>query len=395
MTALSPQAPLLPLESLVLPADLDGHAGANRASTGCQVRASNDLEAIGAWLSRVRHSPTTFQAYRKEAERLLLWALIERGRPLSSLQHEDLVAYESFLANPTPAERWVCPGGQRRPRNHPLWRPFAGALSPSSVQLAMRTLAALFSWLVGARYLEANPLMLRSRRRSTNLPGARVRFLDRDAWTQICRSIEEIPQEEIPPAADKARARWLVSLFYLTGLRISEAVKARMGDFSKEVDRDGSTRWWLQVTGKGSKVRRVPATPQLMAELGRYRISLGLPEQPSFSEDWMAIQPLRGALSSEPLTRAALHNAFKAIFDRAAERSAREAGAAQAEHLRQASAHWLRHTAGTRMSEVLPLQDVRETLGHSSLNTTSLYVHTEEHQRYDAALQVRLDWPMP
>ncbi|HQC72886.1 MAG TPA: integrase, partial [Candidatus Competibacteraceae bacterium] len=100
--------PLERLQLLQLPAALDGHAGGNRAGPDvvCQLAAGNDLEAIQVWLAEFHDSPQTLRAYRKEAERLLLWALLERGKPLSSLTREDCLLYEAFLADPQPHARW-------------------------------------------------------------------------------------------------------------------------------------------------------------------------------------------------------------------------------------------------------------------------------------------------
>ncbi|MCK9381796.1 MAG: hypothetical protein M0P95_12135 [Sulfuritalea sp.] len=44
-----------------------------------------------------------------------------------------------------------------------------------------------------------------------------------------------------------------------------------MGDFFCRRDNDGEERWWLEITGKGDKIRLVPATNELMVELARYR----------------------------------------------------------------------------------------------------------------------------
>src|SRR6185312_17013269 len=92
--------------------------------------------------------------YRKEAERLILWAIVERGRALSSLTTEDAVAYRAFLRRPGPRGRWV---GPPRPRTAPDWRPFAGNLSPRSAAYALSVLGALFRWLIEKRYVLANP----------------------------------------------------------------------------------------------------------------------------------------------------------------------------------------------------------------------------------------------
>jgi hypothetical protein len=58
-----------------------------------QIAADQDLDAIRAWLSRFVDTKTTFENYRKEAERLLLWSVVEMRKPLSSLTHEDCLRY--------------------------------------------------------------------------------------------------------------------------------------------------------------------------------------------------------------------------------------------------------------------------------------------------------------
>jgi integrase/recombinase XerD len=69
-----------PLDALVIRAVLDGRDGRNRA-TGqqAQIAATTDLDALRAWLARFTDTKTTFENYRKEAERLLLWAIVQLG----------------------------------------------------------------------------------------------------------------------------------------------------------------------------------------------------------------------------------------------------------------------------------------------------------------------------
>ncbi len=137
-----------PLEQLRLPLALSGAAGSNRApATATRIAATDDLAAVTAWLARYTDSAATLSAYRREVERLILWAVLQLGKPLSSLTHEDLLVYERFLAAPQPAARWVLTGSKKLARSHPDWRPFAGPLSPASVRHALVILNALFAWL--------------------------------------------------------------------------------------------------------------------------------------------------------------------------------------------------------------------------------------------------------
>ncbi|HBU0427245.1 TPA: integrase, partial [Klebsiella pneumoniae] len=74
----------------------------------CTLNATNDYEAVQAWLA-LHETVATQRAYRKEAARLILWAIVERGRALSSLTTDDAIAYRAFVRHPTPRERWVGP----------------------------------------------------------------------------------------------------------------------------------------------------------------------------------------------------------------------------------------------------------------------------------------------
>uniref|UniRef100_UPI0038BB0B80 hypothetical protein n=1 Tax=Paraburkholderia aspalathi TaxID=1324617 RepID=UPI0038BB0B80 len=96
--------------------------------TASVLRAGNDYEAIQAGLS-LHESPATQCAYRKEAERRLLWAIVERSCALSSLTTDDAVVYRAFLRRPSPRPRWV---GPPRPCSSPKWRPFANGLEAAS-----------------------------------------------------------------------------------------------------------------------------------------------------------------------------------------------------------------------------------------------------------------------
>ncbi|MCY0854993.1 hypothetical protein OMK73_15470 [Cupriavidus sp. D39] len=81
---------LVPLERMALPDALSGERGNNRAASFPYVRARHDLEAVRAYLAGFAGQEATQRAYRLELERLLLWAIAERGVTLSSLAAEDL-----------------------------------------------------------------------------------------------------------------------------------------------------------------------------------------------------------------------------------------------------------------------------------------------------------------
>ena len=283
--------------------------------------------------------------------------------------------------------------GRKVARADPAWRPFAGPLSPASERQAFVILNTLFAWLVNAGYLAGNPLSL-SRQRARKAKPRVTRFLEDDLWQAVKTSIDAMPRDTAREQEHYARVRWLISLLYLMGLRISEVVSNPMGGFFRRRDREGQDRWWLAITGKGDKERLLPATTELMAELTRYRRHCGLAALPYSGEATPLLLPIGG--THRPLTRGGVHLIIKQVFDNAVGhlQSTGEAHERATERLRQASAHWLRHTTGSRMMDgQVDLRYVRDNLGHESISTTSQYLHADDDDRHRATeAGLRLNW---
>jgi site-specific recombinase XerD len=259
---------LIPWERLVVPDDVDGSRGTFRApQASCALDASNDYQAVNAWLS-LHESAATQRAYRKEAERLILWAIVERGRALSSLTTEDAIAYRAFLRHPGPRARWV---GAPQPRLSPAWRPFAGELSARSAAYALSVLNALYRWLIEQRYVLANPFA------GVKVRGSRPAQLDTShAFTEHEWKLLRVVADGLEwsygwsePAAQ--RLRFMLDFAYATGLRISELVGARLG----AVDSDAHGDTWIGVVGKGHKAGKVVLPPLARAALDRYLVQRG------------------------------------------------------------------------------------------------------------------------
>ncbi|UUZ66523.1 tyrosine-type recombinase/integrase (plasmid) [Polaromonas sp. P1-6] len=383
---------LVRLDELAIPAHLDGHCGRNRATSPGQLAATDDRGAVLAWLARYADSPATLASYRKEAERLLLWCTLQHGVALSDLTHEDLLVYQRFLADPQPAERWVMAPGQKPGRDSPLWRPFAGPLGASSQRQALSILNAMLSWLVEAGYLAGNPLALSRRKRRMAAPRV-SRFLPMEHWEVVKATIEAMPVVSEREKLHASRCRWLFSLLYIGGLRVSEICGTPMGGFFSRRSADGRERWWLEVTGKGGQTRLVPATGELMSEIIRYRIMCGLSPLPPEGDETPLVRPLIGP--NKPVARSAIHEIVKGVFRESAARLRRQGPEfeAAAAHLEQASTHWMRHTAGIHLSGKADLKVVRDNLGHANISTTSIYLHSEDDARHDATAAVhRVDW---
>lgn len=160
---------LVPLDKLLVPSHLDGRDGRNRAPRACcALEAATDLDALRAWLASGARTgqagralrAATARSYRKEAERLMLWCVLEQEKALSSLGAEDLEAYFRFLA--APPAHWCGPRHGQRWTS--LWRPVEGPLSAAAIQQSRTILGGLFRFLVEWGWLVDTPLPASLRR---------------------------------------------------------------------------------------------------------------------------------------------------------------------------------------------------------------------------------------
>ena len=358
-----------------MPHEVDGSQGTFRAPrASCVLSATNDYEAVQAWLS-MHEAPATKSAYRKEAEPLMLWAIIERGRALSSLTIEDAIAYRGFLRRPTPRERWV---GPSRPRSSPEWRPFAGPLSARSTSYALSVLGAMYRWLIEQRYMLANPfsgIKVRGVSRTAPLPTTHV-FADGE-WA-LLRTVADALEWSYgwePPAAQ--RLRFVLDFAYATGLRASELIGATLGAI--ETDAHGDR--WLHVIGKGGKAGKVVLPPLACMALDCYLVQRGLP---TTAAHWKPNTCLVGSLepnSEAGITGARLWNVMRRFFLQAAT-VLEKRNPVVAEKLRRASPHWMRHSHATHaLANGAELLSVRDNLRHASISTTSIYLHSDDVKR--------------
>lgn len=287
---------IVPLERFVLPGKWDGSNGANRAPLARNLTgASNDYRTIQAWLAARGASPHTTRAYRKEAERLLLWAIFERGAALASLLVDDCVQYRDWLAalgrTPPDQWRWHLPqSAWIAPRNaerlSPAWRPFDGPLSPASQQQARVILQALFQWLTDQRYLDANPWKgvakqarphpdqattdeadLESLTAHASAIDIRDRALSQSQWDAVLAYVQSQPD-----SLGRARLHFVLTFAYGTGLRTAELVSAVTGALRRYTSADGPSYDMLLVRGKGRKIRSVPMPSAVMTALSDYLV---------------------------------------------------------------------------------------------------------------------------
>ncbi len=382
---------IVPLERFVLPPGLGTAQGRTPAGAG-GLAAANDLEAVQAWLAQWPAGTHTWRAYRKEAERFLLWALLSRRKALASLGKDDCAAYRDFLA--APGADWT--GPRHAQRNADAWRPFEGPLGPCSRRLALVAVRALCGWLARHRYLDANPwdglgsaYTVSTASAADTAGPAPLRALDRHQWSRVQAWLAR--GSAAPPSPAHLRLRFTLELACQTGLRLSELVACRVGWLRRGADANGRPAWSLQVPGAGGEPRQVPLPGPAVAAMQGYFASRALdPGLLGNPPDTPLIAQLG---RNGPLSPARLYEVLVHGFQRcAAEWMALDRQAA--ETIREASTHWLRHTHGLHaVAHGVSRGVLQARLGHKSRAATARYARHHHAPASPAQPATGLDGP--
>lgn len=393
---------LVPLERIAVPHRLSGAAGTNRTAMFPYIQAPHDLAAVRAYLSRYAGQDATQRAYRRELERLLLWAIVERRIALSSMQVEDCEAYKAFLASPSAAF-----SGPPVSRASGRWRPFGpGGLSLDSQLYAVRTIRAAFEWLVKVRYLAGNPWAAvvdpKPVKRAKRLQVGRA--LPFDLWTRARATLADESEGAGPQAPRWRAARALLLLMGDAGLRIAEASAASRDALELHpADGEIPPTWELRVIGKRRKERFVPISGTCIDALRAHWRDRGLdfdapagagpadvalvaplviPRTPRAREKFVhddgdGASPRAAAGYSVRGARGLVQWAIGQLLEKMPDLSEPDR-----RRLAALSPHAFRHTFGTQsVATDVPLDVVQQLLGHASLQTTSVYVTAEEKRR--------------
>ena len=389
-----------PLEDIHLPPELDGSQGINRApAAGCALNAANDLEAIRIWLNARAGNPNTFGNYRKEAERFLLWCLVEKRTALASIRAGDAAEYLRWLENlgrldekafaakwRAPQSKWLGPKNVQRTEGG--WRPFNGPLSVASRRNAIVVVRQLFNFLKKTGYLIFNPFD----QVSPKVPllkgeGAPQAFADRsltpEQWSAVVSRLDLLPE-----GWPRERMKLILMLGKSLGMRASEMLDARASWITTR--RIGfRERRAIEIVGKGSKVRRLPLNDEqvdiiqcALQARGIAGIAACDPETP------LLVNLGRGRHPHGSMSRSGLYRILESFFDAVANDLA-QTNPMDAAKLRASSTHWLRHTFAVTALSKMSVNVVQAAMGHASVATTGRYLSPEEEKMSEAMAEMK------
>ncbi|MCK5824272.1 MAG: tyrosine-type recombinase/integrase [Ichthyobacteriaceae bacterium] len=149
---------------------------------------------------------------------------------------------------------------------------------------------------------------------------------------------------------DCVRDKLLISIFYNTGIRLSELIGIKL----KDVDYSNSQ---LRVLGKRNKERIIPISAQLISEIEKY----------AFWRDDIEVVEGNFALfitkNGKELYSSLVYRVINSYLSKVTKKVKR-------------SPHIIRHTFATHLLDAgADLNSIKELLGHSSVVATQIYTH--------------------
>lgn len=216
-----------------------------------------------------------------------------------------------------------------------------GGLSEQYINHHIYALKVFFSWLEQTGQIRENPMSVMKFKSPS--PNHRKPFTKREikALFNACETIKE---------------RALLHLFYSCGLRRTEAVRLNTRDihFKQKI---------LYVReGKGAKRRAVPMTEKVSQELEAYYLQ-ERNEPNAKDQNAFMLNKTGTRMSGNSYNRRLKQIAVRTDIKRAI------------------SLHYLRHSIATHLLESgLPVEYVRDFLGHSHLEATQIYVKVHQKQ---------------
>ncbi len=369
-----------------------------------------DYRQANEFIFSYRGSQATFNAYRREVERLLQWSAHIVKKPLPEFKRQDIECFIEFCQQPPTewiglkkCDRFIKKDDTRVP--NPNWRPFVAtvskaayregqkpdknrySLSEKALQATFAILGSFFNYLIQEDHIGHNPIsQVRQKskflRKTTRRP---IRRLSELQWAYVIETVEQMAGEN----TEHERTLFMMNALFAMYLRISELASSdrwqpQMGHFIR--DSDGN--WWFYTVGKGNKERQVAVSDSMLEALKRYRASRQLPLLPSIGETTPLIPKNKGkgAITSTRQIRDVVQMCFDATIDRLKQDNFIE----EASQLQAATVHWLRHTGISEDVKHRPREHVRDDAGHGSSAITDRYIDVELRERHASSKNKRI-----
>lgn len=336
-------------------------------------------------------SEHTFNRYRNEAEKFLLWLFLIEQKELIKVKRQTILAYIDFLHSApiywfsnANHDRFIFKNGYYVSNNK--WKPLKSdnpkiyKPSQQSLNSIFASISGLYTFLINEDICTGNPAFHAKKDCKYFIVSQQVtdpkRFTE-EQWLYILSTATELADKD----TKHERSLFVIAALKTLFLRISElSERPQWSPTMSDFWQDSHYNWWLRVFGKGKKIRDISVPDAFLPYLTRYRLSRSLTKLPSTKDKSPLVEKIhgKGGMTTRQLTRIVRY-----IFDAAYEKILEEKGSTEAHALKDCSTHWLRHTgASMEIERGRNLKDVSMELGHSSMATTdNIYIDSENKIR--------------
>ena len=214
-------------------------------------------------------------------------------------------------------------------------------ISPKSIQRKLSTLRSYFKFLLRQGELETNPMLkVQAPKTSKRLPN----FVEEGKMQEL------FDGDHFTDDHSGQRDKLIVTIFYETGIRLSELIGIGEDDFDQGANQ-------LKVLGKRNKERIVPVSVQTGQQIQAYCV-LKKTVFETLETNRLLVTDKGKNLYPEIVRRKV--NEYLGLITTA----------------KKKSPHVLRHTFATHMlNNGASLNSVKELLGHACLSATQIYTH--------------------
>lgn len=348
--------------------------------------AHSELTLAIQFLLSFRNSKDTYNAYRKELEKLILWSWCVKKSSIFKLNSHDAENFVEFCSSPP--KTWIAKANFRRFEDDEpseRWRPFVSPAdeyraSSKVIYSIFAAINSFYDYLIEYAATEYHPF--RSIRQKskfvTKIMHSKVRRFSNNHMDILFRLVDDLCIED-PKKYE--RSRWICYLLLNLYLRVSELVhdersSPMMSDFY--TDSEGNT--WLKVVGKGNKQREVSVPDIVIDAMKRYRNHLGLPDFPLPTE-LTPIIPVKNSLLKPIQSTRQIRRIMEDVFIQSADLIELDEGKQSSQDFLSGTVHWLRHTGISEDVKHRPKEHVQDDAGHNSLATTEKYIDIEKAER--------------
>lgn len=283
----------------------------------------SDLEIFETWLREQDRSPVTVRGYLADLRAFAQWFERTNGKVLR-------------VEEVTPADV----------REYRGWLQTVKRAGAATVRRRLMALRQYCRWGVAAGRIEHDPtLQVKTPRKEPLSPG----WLTKQEQYRLVREAERMVSAADTSTRKRLAVRdWALLVFLLnTGLRIAEVCALTLEDVQI-----GERSGWVAVrSGKGDKSRKVPLNAEVRKALR------------AWLDERAALSLSKGGEEAGSLFDLTPSGAYRRLVE-----LGRRAGV-------EVHPHTLRHTLAKNLVDAgVGLHEVAALLGHSSLNTTRVYV---------------------